>query len=178
MLANRTVPMLSAWLYSLLYLTMLTATFQAVVLALAVSSSGNLSVSILCCSDWHSLGLAAGQQERQQMVLLSISGDGRCSTTCAAAAAATDSLTPHLPALPMRVWCLYSAKQHQRHLILRTPSCRRVLKLIAIGLLITISTWLQTISNDLIAIKSWSRQALVLSICPSFGYKTMSVQCM
>jgi len=53
--------------------------------------------------------------------------------TARAAAAATDSPTPHLPALPML--CLQSAKQRQRHLILRKPPPSGV----AIGLLIAIS---------------------------------------
>jgi len=73
-----------SWLYSLLYLTTysilfgtrsLTANFQAVVLALAVSSSGNLSVSVL---QWLTLTQSSrGWQEGQQMILLSISGGRR-----------------------------------------------------------------------------------------------------
>ena len=56
MLARPPFPRSLSWLYSLLYLTTysilfrtcsLTANFKAVVLALAVSSSGNLSVSVL-----------------------------------------------------------------------------------------------------------------------------------
>jgi len=66
---------------------------------LAVSSSGNLSGSVL---QWlpHTQS-CGGWQEGRQMVVLSISG-GRSTqhNTVRAAAAATDSPTPHLPALP------------------------------------------------------------------------------
>ena len=76
----------------------LTANFQAVVLALADAKCHPLG--ICQCTVLQRLTLtqsSRGWQEGQQMILLSISG-GRSTQR---AAASTDSLTLHLPALPM-----------------------------------------------------------------------------
>ena len=105
-----------------------------VLLALAMSSSGNLSVSVLTIS--------GGRVNATQRVLLL-------------------QLTHSLPTFPLSPCCVCNQPSSGSDIWYSEHRCSGV----AIGLLIATSlsfdrTWLQTISNDLIAIKSWSRQAL------------------
>jgi len=125
-----------------------------------VSSSGNLSVSVL---QWLTLTQSSREwQEGQQMILLSISG-GRSMQHSACCCCNWLTPSPPSPHSPYAVFVIdqAAAATFDTQNTARTPPPTAV----AIGLLIAISlsfdsTWSQTISNDLITIKSWSRQAL------------------
>jgi len=75
----------------------------------------------VCCCDWHSFSLSENSRKGGKWFCYQLVAAGQHNTE-RAAAAATDSSTPHLPAVP--VLCFYvSTVQRQWHWILRMPSC-------------------------------------------------------
>ena len=134
----------------------------------------NLSVSVL---QWLTLTQSSrGWQEGQQMILLSISG-GRSTqhSACSCCNWLTHSPPSRSPHAVFVIGQAAAATFDTQNAVVPPTG-------VAIGLLIAISlsfdrTWSQTISNDLITIKSWWRQALRVCVCWFTSECICVVQC-